>query len=117
MDEKTRKGQVPVIVRADESGLKYYAVSDHVIEMSKAILSNWNMLQELAGTLIEFPLKLRAEVNKELSKKFEIEVAELKKTHEEQLKEQEASQTEILRLRLKEKLIALTVMAKNKPKN
>ena len=106
-----RKGQVPVIMRADKNGLKYYSVSEKVVEMTEAVLSNWNTLQEVAGLLTEFPLKLRAEVSKELSRKYEQEISEIKKNYELQLKDQEASQTEVLRQKLKEKLIALSSMA------
>lgn len=116
LDENAKKGKTPVIIRADEQGLKYYAVSGKVVDVCEAILSNWNTLQELAGLLTEFPLKLREEVNKELSEKYEQDAADLKIKYEQQLKDQEASQTEILRQRLKEKLMALSMMAKNKTK-
>ncbi len=114
LDEKARKGKVPIIMRVGGHGLMYYSVSAKVIEMTEAVLSNWNTLQELAGLLTEFPLKLRDEVTKELSKKYERDAADLKKDFERQLKEQEAAQTEILRQRLKEKLVALSSMAQNR---
>ncbi len=116
LDEKARKGILPVIIRADEKGLKYYAISDQVVKMTEAVLFNWNTLQELAGLLTEFPLKLREDVREELSKKYEQDAADLKKNYEQQLKEQEARQTEILRQQLKEKLVALSKMAQNKTK-
>ncbi len=114
--EKARKGRVPVIMRSNEQGLKYYSVSDKVVEMTEAVLSNWNTLQELAGLLTEFPLKLREEVRQELSKHYEKNAAELKKNYEMQLKKQEVAQTEILRQQLKEKLVTLSKMAQNKTK-
>ena len=53
-------------------------------------------------------------IKKELSKEYEQASAELKKNYEQQLAAQEAVYTEKLRQRLKEKLIALSRMAKNK---
>ncbi len=58
LDEKTRNEKVPVIMRVDERGLKYYAVSDKVVEMTEAILSNWNTLQELAGLLDRISIEI-----------------------------------------------------------
>lgn len=116
LDENARKEKMPIIIRAGEQGLKYYAVSSKVVEMTEAILSNWNTLQELAGLLTEFPIKLRDDITKELTKKYEQEAVELKKNYEQQLKEQEAVQTELIRQRLKEKLVTLSRMAENKMK-
>jgi pyruvate/2-oxoacid:ferredoxin oxidoreductase alpha subunit/ferredoxin len=113
-DENTRAGKTPIIMRGDQQGLKYYAVSAKVIEMCEAVLSNWHTLQELAGLLTEFPSKLKEEVSQEFRKKYEEDAAALKTKYEQQLKEQKTAQTEILRQQLKEKLIALSRMAKNK---
>ena len=103
IDSKSRKGKTPVIMRSGENGFKYYSVSDNVVEMTEAVLSNWNTLQEVAGLLTEFPLKLRETVTTELNNQFEQDTAELKKDFERQLKEQEATQSELLRQKLKEK--------------
>ena len=113
LNEKGRKGKIPVIQRANKTGLKYYAVSNRVVEMTKTILSNWNTLQELAGLRTEFPQKLKDEVTRELSVKFEKDVTELTQNYEQQLKEKESEHTEKLRQQLKEKLVALSGMAKN----
>ncbi len=107
LDAKSRKGKSPVIMRNGSNGVTHYAVSNKVVAMTEAVLSNWRTWQELAGLLTEFPAKLRAEVTKELSKKHEQEATELKNNYEQQLKEKEAAQTEVLRQQLKEKLVAL----------
>jgi len=111
-----RKNQVPAILRAGEKGVTYYSASDKVVEMTEAVLSNWKTLQELAGLLTEFPVKLREQVTKELLERFETEAAELKSKYEQQLKEQQTVQTEQLRQQLKEKLVALSRMAQRKTK-
>jgi pyruvate/2-oxoacid:ferredoxin oxidoreductase alpha subunit/Pyruvate/2-oxoacid:ferredoxin oxidoreductase delta subunit len=113
LEGKAREGQIPVIMRAGKEGLKYYSISDKVVGMTEAVLAHWNTLQEVAGLLTEFPMKLREEVAKELSVKYEKEMAELKKDYEQQLSDQKASQTEVLRQQLKEKLVALSKMAKS----
>jgi pyruvate/2-oxoacid:ferredoxin oxidoreductase alpha subunit/ferredoxin len=113
LEAKGRKGKLPVIMRSNQGKLKYYTVSEKVVRMTETILYNWRTWQELAGLLTEFPSKLKAEVTKELSKKYEQETAELKNNYEQQLKEKEEAQTEILRQQLKEKLVALSNMAKN----
>lgn len=115
-DYKTRKGKVPVITRSGKSDLIYYSVSKKILRMTETVLSHWNTLQELAGVISEFPLKLKEEVAKELKFKYEQEVEALRKEYEQKLKDKEAEQTEVLRQRLKEKLLALSNLTKNKIK-
>jgi pyruvate-ferredoxin/flavodoxin oxidoreductase len=113
LDKKERNSKVPVIMRAHEDGLKHYSVSQKVVEMSEAVLINWQTLQELSRVVAKIPAKLKEELAQEISHKYEEEITELKKNYEQQLQEKEASQTEKLRQQLKEKLIALSQMAKN----
>jgi len=113
LDTKARTGKTPVIMRNNINGLKYYSASNKVIEMTEAVLTNWNTLQELARVVAEIPAKLKEELSQEISKKYEQEITELKKNYEQQLVDKEASQTEILRQQLKKKLVALSTMAKS----
>lgn len=113
LDSKARAGKVPVIMRAYEDGLKYYSVSRKVVEMCEAVLINWQTLQELARVVAQIPAKLKDVLTQEISNKYEVEIAELKKDYEKQLQEIEANQTEKLRRQLKQKLVALSQMAKN----
>jgi len=117
LDTKARKGKNPVIARGGDKGLQYYLVSEKVVSMTEAVLSNWNTLQEVAGLLVEFPTKLRDNVESELSKKYESDLSELKAKHQEDLQEQERNQTEIIRQKLKDKLVALTAMAQQNSSN
>lgn len=113
LDTKARTGKTAVIIRSSINGLKHYAVSDKVIEMTEAILINWNTLQELAGVVAKIPAKLKEELTQEISNNYEKQIAELKKDYEQQLSDAAASQTERVREQLKEKLVALSNMAKN----
>lgn len=113
LDKKTRIGKVPVIMRTHEDGLSNYSVSKKVIDMTEAVLGNWQTLQELSRVVAKIPAKLKEELAHEISVKYEEEIAEIKKRYEQQLQEKEANQTEKLRQQLKEKLVALSRMAKN----
>ena len=113
LDTKARNSKIPVIMRAHEDGLKYYSVSKKVIEMCEAVLVNWQTLQELSRVVAKIPAKLKEELAQEISNKYDAEIAELKKNYEQQLQDKEAAQTEKLRQQLKEKLVALSQMAKN----
>ena len=59
LDIKARKDTTPVILRSNEDGIKYYTVSQEVIRVSEAVKDHWRTLQELAGVLYEFPVKLK----------------------------------------------------------
>jgi len=113
---KKRKGLFPVILRVGNDGLKYYSLSEKAVAMTEAILANWNTLQLLAGVNTEIPVELKEELTNTLTNKYEKEAAKLKENYEEQLRTEKAAQTEVLRQRLKEKLIALSAMAQNKMK-
>jgi pyruvate/2-oxoacid:ferredoxin oxidoreductase alpha subunit len=112
LDDKARNGKVPVIMRSQPDGLNHYSASKKVVEMTEAVLINWQTLQELARVVARIPGKLKDELTREISNKYEREIAELKNNYEQQLYEKEAKQTELLRQQLKEKLVALSRMAK-----
>jgi len=91
LDAKARAGKTPVILRNNINGLKYYAASKKVASMTEAVLTNWNTLQELAGVVAEIPAKLKEDLTQEISKKYEQELADLKKDYEQQLSAAAAS--------------------------
>ncbi len=107
LDESARNGNVPVIIREKEGALLRYAVSRQVVAATEAALAAWNMFREIAGTLTQFPDKLRKLVEKELSEKHGEELAQAKADFEKQLKEQEQVQVEAIRQKLKDKLLTL----------
>jgi pyruvate/2-oxoacid:ferredoxin oxidoreductase alpha subunit len=113
LDGKGRDGKTPVVARATSTGIQHYAVSNKVVDMTEAVLTNWNTLQELAGEVGDIPKRLKEELTKEISNKYEQEIAALKKDYEQQLSDATAAQTEQLRQQLKEKLVALSSMARN----
>lgn len=110
MEEKSRADRIPVVIRMIDGDLTYFRTTEQVVAATEAALLHWNTLQEVAGLLTEFPLKLREEVAKELEVKYENEVKQLKSEHQKQLQEQELQNMEIVRQRLKAKLVALSKM-------
>lgn len=106
-----------VILRSNVSGLKYYKVSPAVIEMSEMILDQWRTWQELSGVLYEFPVKLQETIEKKLTSEFEVKIASLDKQYQMKLKEQENTQMARVKEQLKQRLITLSQMAKNKVEN
>jgi len=113
LDSKARKSKTPVIKRVGKEGVVNYRLSDEVVEMTEAVLINWNTLQELSGVTAKIPSKQKEILAKEISDKYEEEISALKKEYEKQLIEKEAAQTEKLKQQLKEKLVALSAMARN----
>ncbi len=111
LDSQNRKNKIPVLFRKTEKGIHYYAVSNWAVAMTEKVRANWNTWQEVAGMLTEFPTKIQAKIEQELKQKHEIEQATLQAKHEQELKEQAAQQTELLRQKLKEKLVTLATMA------
>jgi len=58
LDKDSRDGKVPVIIRADEEGIKNYTVTKDVVSITEAVLATWNTLREVGGTLTKYPEKL-----------------------------------------------------------
>ena len=110
---KERANKIPVIIRAGAQGLIHYSASRKVVRMTEAVLENWNTLQELAGLITEFPVKLSEEVKRELTDKFDQDIAELKKEYENKLKEKEQEFMSKMRVQIRERLIQLSKMARN----
>jgi ferredoxin len=110
---KERANKVPVIIRSGSKGLVYYSASRRVVQMTESVLDNWNTLQELAGLITEFPVKLSEEVKKELTSKFDQDIAELKKEYDQKIIEKEQEFMQKMRVQIKERLIQLSNMARN----
>jgi pyruvate-ferredoxin/flavodoxin oxidoreductase len=109
---KTRN--IPVIIRVDKSGgLIRYSVPKDVIQVTKKILSSWNMLREVAGTITEYPAKLKQSVGKELAIKYEDEKKLLITDYENKIQNLEEEYLERVRLKLKNKLIELSKTGQN----
>ena len=113
LEQGQRDGRKPVIIRSDGEKMQHYHVSDRVIAMTEQVLSNWRTLQELSGLRSEFPEKLKNQVAQEYAKKLADETARLEKEYRDKLKAMEAGQADVLRQRLKERLLTLSRMVKN----
>ncbi|MCB9052285.1 MAG: 4Fe-4S binding protein [Lewinellaceae bacterium] len=109
LDEKGRKGKVPVVSSVDENGqLRQYAAAPEVVAAARQALRQWNGLRELAGLRSPFPQKERETLEKELAGKYEKEIAELKASYEARLQDQENMLMEQVRVKLRDKLLALS---------
>jgi hypothetical protein len=109
LEKASRAGKIPVIFRVDAEGtLKKYSVSEAVIKTTEASLHAWNILREVSGILTEVPEKLRKQTEAEIAMKFEEEKAQLTRDYENQLKAAEQQFLEKTRVKLREKLVALS---------
>ncbi|MCO6480157.1 MAG: 4Fe-4S binding protein [Phaeodactylibacter sp.] len=109
LDEKGRKGKTPAIsVVGKEGGLEQYAASPEVVAATRQALRQWNSLREFAGLRSPFPQQERESLEKELTQKYEKELAELKASYEARLQEQEQALMEQVRVKLRDKLLALS---------
>ncbi|MCF8257145.1 MAG: 4Fe-4S binding protein [Flavobacteriales bacterium] len=103
-----RKGKVPVIVRTGSKGeLQHHTVPAAIVGETEAALKAWMTVREIAGTLAEFPEKVYATAERELSIKYEAEQEKLTTLHAESMKNAEAAHLEKVRAQLKEKLMKM----------
>jgi pyruvate-ferredoxin/flavodoxin oxidoreductase len=117
LDEISRENTQPVIARVGAAGMEYYVVSAEVIRITGAVLDHWRTLQELSGLLYEFPRRLEEEVEKRLTGEFEIKMNETEERYSAKLKEQENAQMQKVKEQLKQRLLTLVEMARNKVQN
>lgn len=109
LDEKGQKGKVPTVSIVEEEGqLEQYVASAEVVAATRQALRRWNSLRELAGLRSPFPQKEREALEKELTQKYEKEITELKASYESRLQEQEQALMEQVRVKLRDKLLALS---------
>ena len=109
LDEKGQKGKTPAISTVEEDGrLTQYAAAPEVVMAARQALRQWNSLRELAGLRSPFPQKERETLEKELTQKYEKEISELKASYEARLQEQEQALMEQVRIKLRDKLLALS---------
>jgi len=108
-----RAGMIPVIYRIEQQDvLVKYKVHEEVIRATEACVKAWQVLREMSGELSEFPEKLQQKVETELSEKYEMKMAEIKKEYEVRMEGLEREHLEKIRVKLKEKLITLSRLAK-----
>jgi len=109
LDEKEQKGKTPAVFAVDEKQqLRAYAVTPEVVAATQQALLQWDRLRELAGLRSPFPLKMREEAEQELTAKYEQSIAELKASYEAKFQKQEQELMERTRIRLRDKLLALS---------
>ncbi|MDH5368011.1 MAG: 4Fe-4S binding protein [Cyclobacteriaceae bacterium] len=113
LDLNDRNSKIPIIIQNSDVGLSYYSVSDEVIFQTERCLATWNALKELGGILIEYPDKLKKHVEEELKSAHDNALAIAKQEYEVKLKEQESKQVEKIRLKLRDRLVALSKQNSN----
>ena len=109
LETSAREGKVAVIFTLGENGeLQRWVASRQVVEASQAAENQWHTLREIAGTLTPYPEKLWKEAEAELTKKYEAKLADVRADYEEQLAEKEATVMADVKVKLREKLLALS---------
>jgi hypothetical protein len=88
--------------------LRRWVVSRQVVEAAQAAENQWSMLREIAGTLTPYPEKLWKEAEVQLTKTYEVKLAEVRANYEAQLAEKEAAVMAEVKVKLREKLLALS---------
>ncbi len=107
LDRSDRDVNIPVIYRVAEDKLKKYVVGEEVVRVTESCLGAWKALREWSGTLTEYPEKLRHEVEREVSRKFEQEMEGIKEEYEQKIEHLETEHLEKIQQRLKEKLMQM----------
>ncbi|MDP2325027.1 MAG: hypothetical protein Q8N51_13500, partial [Gammaproteobacteria bacterium] len=103
-----RKGKVPVTLRVSADGLlTRHAVSAPLVDETAAALQAWRFLRELAGTMTEFPEKLRDHVEQELRKTYDADMDGLKAEYGRRIAQMEQEHLEKVRMQIKERLMEL----------
>lgn len=109
LEPSAREGKVAVIFSLSEnSELQRWVASRQVVEAAQAAENQWHTLREIAGTLTPYPEKLWKEAEAELTKKYEAKLADVRADYESQLAEKEATVMADVKVKLREKLLALS---------
>ncbi|MCB0685782.1 MAG: hypothetical protein KDC53_04635, partial [Saprospiraceae bacterium] len=112
-----RKEVHPVILRWDESGVKYYRPSLDILKICEIIIDQWRTLQELSGLLFEFPQKLQRDMENKIRQQFDGEAEKLEEAYTVKLAAQRHDAMNVVKNQLKERLIMLSKMTKNQLEN
>ncbi|MCF8283037.1 MAG: 4Fe-4S binding protein, partial [Bacteroidales bacterium] len=109
LETSAREGKVAVVFTLGENGeLQRWVASRQVVEAAEAAENQWHTLREIAGTLTPYPEKLWKEAEAELTKKYESKLADVRADYESQLAEKEATVMGEVKVKLREKLLALS---------
>jgi pyruvate-ferredoxin/flavodoxin oxidoreductase len=108
LDVKNREDKTPIIQMVEEGHLRKLVVPADVVSTTEAVLIAWTTLKEMAGMLSPHPMKLKETLEEEWSRKHEAAVAQLKADYEAKLREQQQTQLEIIKTKLRDRLMALS---------
>ncbi len=114
LEPSAREGKVAMIFSLGENGeLQRWVASRQVVEAAQAAENQWHTLREIAGTLTPYPEKLWKEAEAELTKKYEAKLADVRADYESQLAKKEAAVMADVKVKLREKLLALSMRGVN----
>ena len=100
---------MPVIFTIGKNDeLQRWVASRQVVEAAQAAEHQWHTLREIAGTLTPYPEKLWKAAEVELTQKYESKLADVRAEYEDQLAEKEAMVMADVKVKLREKLLALS---------
>lgn len=86
----------------------FYLLSGVLAETCAVVYDAWLQLREMAGLLSAHPVKLRAHWDAEWSEKHNSALDTLRSEYETKLKQQESNHLESTRIKLRDKLLALS---------
>lgn len=108
-DAAARAGKTPVIFPGQKNDWSTpYAVSENVVHACAVALSAWNYLREIAGALSPHPEKLWQDAETEIASRYEARIREIESAHAARLEHLEQEFLEKTRIKLREKLLALS---------
>lgn len=109
IEPSARATRTPVVYMVDSSGeLLKQVPSVDIIRTAESVILAWNTIKEIAGLLTPYPLKLKATIEDEVTKRHEMALEKLRNDYEEKLREQQRTQLDAVRKKLTDKLLALS---------
>ncbi len=103
LDPEARSQKVPVIT----VGRDVFEVPDEIIEACETVRSQWRLVREMAGLLSPHPVRLKASIEEEWTKKQAAALEKARDEYERKLREQEQTQVNVMKEKIREKLMQL----------
>lgn len=99
----TEAQKVPVIA----VGQDVFEVPAEIIEACQTVRRQWRLLREMAGLLSPHPVRLKASIEEEWTKKQAAALEKVRDEYERKLREQEQTQVNVMKEKIREKLMQL----------
>ena len=109
MSQDERRNKQAVIAIIDkEKKLQKYKVPDKIIAKVQTVMHAWSVIKDLAGMTSAFPEKIRAKIEAEIKDAHQKEIEEMESEFNKKLNNLESEHLEQMRIKIKEKLLALS---------